>query len=186
MIESLVVTIFPVLFLIVLFGGGALLRRRSVDMDGDPPIQRTLFYSSKYLIAILWVVTILHSWGIHLPASIIPVPPTWISVGVWVAGFALLFSGRFRMGESFRIGSPHERTSLKVNGLFRFSRNPMYVGVYTTVVGSILYTGNLILLIVGLYIIFVHHRIILAEEVFLRREFGDEYVAYTQRVRRYL
>jgi hypothetical protein len=48
MTESVVVTAFPVLFLAILFGGGALLRRRNIDMDGEPPIGRGIFYISKY------------------------------------------------------------------------------------------------------------------------------------------
>ena len=36
MIESVVVTVFPVSFLILLFGGGALLRRRNIDLAGTP------------------------------------------------------------------------------------------------------------------------------------------------------
>ena len=43
MIESLVVTLFPFLFLVVLFGGGALFRRGNVDQDGEAPIDKTLF-----------------------------------------------------------------------------------------------------------------------------------------------
>ncbi len=53
MTESFGITLFPVLFLIVLFGGGTLFRRRNIDMDGEPPIDRKLFYTSKYSIIIL-------------------------------------------------------------------------------------------------------------------------------------
>ena len=50
MIESLFVTLLPLGFLTVLFGGGELFRRRNINMDGDPPIGKMLFLSSKYLI----------------------------------------------------------------------------------------------------------------------------------------
>ena len=66
MVEPVVVTVLPVLFLIILFGGGALFRRRSIDMDGKPPIGKGLFYSSKYAILVLWAAMVLHSWGIGL------------------------------------------------------------------------------------------------------------------------
>ncbi|MHB9028141.1 MAG: methyltransferase family protein, partial [Candidatus Latescibacterota bacterium] len=98
----------------------------------------------------------------------------------------LLFSGRFGMGNSFRIGSPMENTSLIITGLFRFSRNPMYLGVYATLLGSVLYTLNPVVLIVGIFIIGVHHRIVLAEEDFMRMTFGRQYADYCCRVRRYL
>jgi hypothetical protein len=40
MVQSVVVTVFPVVFLAILFGSGARLRRRNIDMDGEPPIGR--------------------------------------------------------------------------------------------------------------------------------------------------
>jgi protein-S-isoprenylcysteine O-methyltransferase Ste14 len=90
------------------------------------------------------------------------------------------------MGGSFRIGSPQEATDLKVDGLFRFSRNPMYVGVYSTILGASLYTSNPLILFLALFIILVHHKIVLAEEHFLQNVFGSEYAQYCSRVRRYL
>jgi protein-S-isoprenylcysteine O-methyltransferase Ste14 len=186
MAESILVTLLPVLFLIVLFGGGELFRRRAIDMDGDPPINHPLFYVSKYSIIILWAAMALQSWGIDLTLVRVPPPLKVVALGCWVLGFGLLFTGRFRLGASFRIGSPKERTSLETNGLFRISRNPMYLGVFATLLASILYTGNPILLLVGIFIVVVHHLIVLAEERYLRDVFGDEYIAYCRRVRRYL
>jgi protein-S-isoprenylcysteine O-methyltransferase Ste14 len=186
MIESLAVTVLPVLFLIVLFGGGELFRRRAIDMDGDPPINRIPFYVSKYSIVILWIAMILQSWRIDLSFTPVPEQMRWISLGLWILGFGLLFSGRFRLGESFRIGSPKEQTSLQMKGLFRFSRNPMYVGVYATLLAAVMYTLNPILLLVGIFIVIVHHLIILAEEQYLRNAFGGEYDESCRRVRRYL
>ena len=58
MIEPLAVTLFPVVFLIILFGGGALMHRRHVDMDGDPPIDRRFFYASKYSIVAVWAAMV--------------------------------------------------------------------------------------------------------------------------------
>ena len=186
MIESLAVTVLPVLFLIVLFGGGELFRRRAIDMDGDPPINRTIFYVSKYSIVILWGAMVLHRWGIRLSFTSVPQPLKWTALCFWVFGFGLLFTGRFGLGESFRIGSPKEKTHLQVNGLFRFSRNPMYLGVYATLLALVFYTLNPVLLLVGVFIIAVHHLIVLAEEQYLQNVFGEEYAAYCRRVRRYL
>jgi protein-S-isoprenylcysteine O-methyltransferase Ste14 len=185
-VERLVVTVFPVLFLIVLFGGGALLRRQNIDQGGKPPLNKVLFLASKYLIVVVWVAMVLYSWGIGFSFMTTPQPLKWVGLGLWVSGFGLLFIGRFGLGESFRIGSPKESTALKADGLFRVSRNPMYVGVYATLLAAVLYTLNPILLIVAVFVAAVHHRIILAEEDHLRAVFGDEYTAYCRRVRRYL
>jgi len=184
--QALIVTAFPVLFLIVLFGGGVIFRRRNIDMDGKPPIDKTLFVSSKYLIVILWVAMVIHNWGVNLSFVDVPAPVRLISLGLWVLGFALLFTGRFGLGESFRIGSPRENTGLKISGLFRFSRNPMYLGVFTTLAAVVINTLNPLILLVAIYIIAVHHKIVLAEEEYLGKTFGQEYRDYCSRVRRYI
>lgn len=186
MLEALIVTLFPVAFLVVLFTGGELLRRRRIDMDGDAPIDRTVFYSSKYLILALWTAMVLDAWGINLSFFHVPAVFKTAAVCLWVIGFILLFAGRFALGKSFRIGRPKESTSLRADGLFRFSRNPMYLGVYSSLLASVLRTLNPVLLLIGVFIIIVHNKIVLAEETHLRNAFGKEYEEYCSRVRRYL
>ncbi len=107
---------------------------------------------------------VVQSWGVSL--SFVQAA-RMVAEGLlvlWVGGFLLLFIGRLGLSDSFRIGSPKESTRLKVDGLFRFSRNPMYLGVYATVLASILYTLNPLVLLAAIFVIAVHHRIILAEE----------------------
>ena len=186
MTEALLVTAFPVAFLAVLFIGGELFRRRRIDIDGDAPINRTLFYSSKYSIVVVWLAMVLSTWGIDL--SFLEGPPTleWAAVFLWAFGFILLFTGRFELGASFRLGKPKECTQLRVGGLFCLSRNPMYVGVYATLLASVLRTLNPLVLLLAGFIVAVHHRIVLAEEKHMRGAFGEAYSAYCRRVRRYL
>ncbi len=183
---SLAVTLPAALFLVVLFGGGALFRRRNIDMDGAPPIGKPLFVASKYAIVLLWAAAVSKSWGVHLSPVAVPGLLTKVALGLWMLGFALLFIGRLGLGDSFRIGSPKEATRLRVNGLFRLSRNPMYLGVYATLLAAVLYTLNPVALVVAAFVIAVHHRIVLAEEEHLRGVFGEEYEDYCCRVRRYL
>jgi protein-S-isoprenylcysteine O-methyltransferase Ste14 len=186
MIEALIVTALAVAFLVVLFAGGERFRRRQINMDGDAPIDKTLFYGSKYLILVLWAAMILDSWGINLSFFTVPPPLRTIALCLWVMGFILLLTGRFTLGSSFRIGRPKESTSLRVNGLFRISRNPMYLGMYSTLLAAAVYTLNPVLFLLAAFIIAVHHRIVIAEETHLRATFGNVYEAYSRRVRRYL
>jgi protein-S-isoprenylcysteine O-methyltransferase Ste14 len=185
MIESAFVTLFPVIFLVILFGGGELFRRNKIDMGGDPPIAKRPFSLSKYLIIVIWGIMLLHSWNLALFPIKAPVFLKHTAMFLWVLGFSLLFIGRFGLGASFRIGSPKESTLLKTTGLFKFSRNPMYVGVYTTILASVLYTLDPIALLTGIFVVAVHHRIILAEEHHLLNVFGQDYKDYCLRVRRY-
>ncbi len=186
MIEQIVVTLLPAAFLAVLFGSGEHFRRRHIDMDGDAPINRTLFYGSKYLILALWAAMVVHAWGVDISFWTGPAALNWAAVVLWVAGFLLLFSGRLELGTSFRIGQPKESTSLRMRGLFRVSRNPMYLGVYATLLASVLHTLNPVVFLLGAFIIAVHHRIVLAEEEHLRSAFGEDYAMYCRRVRRYI
>ena len=155
-------------------------------MDGEPPIDRRVFYISKYTILVLWAAMLVQSWGVRL--SLVS-PPGWlrgISLVPWIGGFLLLIIGRLGLADSFRIGSPKESTHLKVGGLFQFSRNPMYLGVYATILGAVLATLNPLVLGAGAFVVAVHHRIVRAEEQHLQKAFGREYTDYCSRVRRYL
>lgn len=186
MIEAVAVTIIPVGFLLVLFGGGAAFKRRAIEQDGEAPINRTLFYASKYSILVVWGAMALQSWGIGLSAVEAPAVISGIALALWIIGFAFLFVGRFGLGSSFRLGTPKESTGLRTGGVYRISRNPMYLGVYATVLASVLYTLNPLVLIVGAFVVYVHHTIVLAEEVHMRTAFGREYDEYCSRVGRYI
>jgi protein-S-isoprenylcysteine O-methyltransferase Ste14 len=186
MLLPLFVTLLPVIFLAGLIQRAVAFRRRHVDMDGEPPISKALFASSKWAIVLVWGAMVIQSWSGKLSFFDVPSLLTSVSLGLWVLGFALLFAGRSGLGDSFRIGSPRERTGLQQTGLYRFSRNPMYVGVYSTLCAAVLCTLNPILLLVAVYVIAVHHRIVLAEEAQLRHVFREEYRTYCGRARRYL
>jgi len=56
-----------------------------------------------------------------------------------------------------------------VEGVYGVSRNPMYLGVYATIVASVLYTMNPLILIPGAFVAAVHHRVVLAEEDHMAR-----------------
>src|SRR5512137_6846 len=101
MVEKLVVMAFPLAFLCVLFIGGELFRRRHVDMDGVAPINRTLFYGSKYLIVAVWLAMVLSYWGVDLSFLEGPTFSRWAALCMWALGFMLLFIGRLEMGASF-------------------------------------------------------------------------------------
>jgi protein-S-isoprenylcysteine O-methyltransferase Ste14 len=62
----------------------------------------------------------------------------------------------------------------------------MYLGVYATVLAPVIYSLNPVLLLLAVFVIAVHHKIVLAEEEHMRKVFGKEYVDYCRRVRRYI
>jgi protein-S-isoprenylcysteine O-methyltransferase Ste14 len=78
-------------------------------------------------------------------------------------------------------------TALVVSGPYRFTRNPMYVGlaVLTVALGLFMDTWWPLLLLVP--VLFAIRRFVIArEEQYLQRRFGAEYTTYMQRVRRWV
>lgn len=76
---------------------------------------------------------------------------------------------------------------LVVRGLYRASRNPMYVGVVTVIAGWAIHFGTLALaLYAALVALAFHLCVVLYEEPHLRRVFGAEYERYCERVGRWL
>ncbi len=76
---------------------------------------------------------------------------------------------------------------LVVRGLYRTSRNPMYVGVLTILAGWLVLAPSvhLAIYVAGVGLVF-HLVVVLYEEPRLRRQFGGEYRAYQERVGRWL
>jgi len=134
------------------------------------------------------------SWGLFLVKALlpklgyIPVPPIlcWIATGLlWVGAFmtALAIIG---LGKSLKVGLPDTATTLKTRGIYSFSRNPLYTGVYLITIGSVLYFPDLINFSFTIFSIYIHHQIIKSEENFLKERFGAQWEDYRLRVRRYL
>jgi protein-S-isoprenylcysteine O-methyltransferase Ste14 len=78
-------------------------------------------------------------------------------------------------------------TAIVTSGPFRFTRNPMYVGLalLTAALGILLDTWWPILLLVPA-LVFIRVAVIAREEAYLRRRFGAEYEAYMRQVRRWI
>lgn len=92
-----------------------------------------------------------------------------------------------KMANSWRIGIDEDnKTKLVTNGVFSISRNPIFLGIMIANIGLFLVIPNAFtLLIISLSTISVNTQIRLEEE-FLKREFGNEYIEYTKKVRRWI
>jgi protein-S-isoprenylcysteine O-methyltransferase Ste14 len=89
------------------------------------------------------------------------------------------------LGDSLRVGLPGEETLLKTKGIYRFSRNPIYVGVDLIAIASVLFIPGIINIVCAIIGIAVHHAIILSEEKFLEGCFGKDWLSYKRKTRRY-
>ena len=113
----------------------------------------------------------------------------WFGVALIAVGVPLLLDSFARFALQGR-GTPAPvlpTEDLVVTGLYRYVRNPMYVGVVTVVLGQGLVIGSLPVLGYGALLALTFHLFVLAyEEPKLRRSFGAEYDRYCRNVSRWI
>ena len=91
------------------------------------------------------------------------------------------------MKDSWRAGIPDkDKTELVTTGIYRFSRNPAFLGFDLMYVGVLLLYGNLLMLGFSFFAIVMLHLQILQEERYLVNTFGAPYQEYFRHVSRYL
>lgn len=79
-----------------------------------------------------------------------------------------------------------DQTGMNTAGIYRISRNPMYVGYFFYFLGCVMLTRSLLLLVALVVFQVSAHWMILAEERWCISRFGAEYLHYMGQVRRYL
>ncbi|HHU33735.1 MAG TPA: isoprenylcysteine carboxylmethyltransferase family protein [Bacteroidetes bacterium] len=154
-----------------------------MEILGKSPINPLLFFTGKIGGYLTWAVAI-HSVVSNGVYNINPFR-LFISITFAVIGFIFLVLSSIYLGKNVRMGIPLKETKLKTEGIYKISRNPMYIGLHLITLSSIVYTMNIYLFIIGLYSVYVYHLIILSEEKFLSSRFGGDYLNYKQKVRRY-
>lgn len=82
---------------------------------------------------------------------------------------------------------PAEASSLINSGIYRYSRNPMYLGVLLVLVGWVFYLGNLLSILgIFIFIAYVTRFQIIPEERLLEEKFQAKFLSYKNNVRRWL
>jgi len=133
----------------------------------------------------MWVAT---RW---LPAGEISVPLRFGLSGLWfLAGLAIAVAGvvAFRKANTtIDPRAPQKSSSLVENGIFKHSRNPMYLGMVLVVTAWAIYLANAVsFAFIPLFVLYMHRFQIVPEERWMQQKFGDEYQAYAARVRRWV
>ncbi len=157
-----------------------------MSIIGKSTINPLLYYTGKISGYIIWVFYI---FSIVDLGALSNQQIYFLKISAhFLAGLGLilvLFSFK-KLGDAVRIGQPSDITELKTNGIYRFSRNPIYVGFDLLSIASILYIWNILVIIAGLYSIIVYHFIIMGEEKFLEKRFNEKYLEYKKKTRRYI
>jgi len=160
--------------------------KKGLEVKGKLPINKKLFVIGKISILLTWLSAFLQAAGVPLRmVSIYDILINFAAL-IFLFGFIILVASYYYLGEANKTGLPEQNTILRTQGLYKFSRNPLYLGLYIMNIGAVLYTMNVLVLIIGVAGIIVHHLIVIEEEKFLQNRFGNDYINYKNNVRRYL
>jgi protein-S-isoprenylcysteine O-methyltransferase Ste14 len=148
----------------------------------------------KFPPPILFALGALVGWQLEKlrPLPILAAGRTIVTSGLgWfglVAGFLLAAWGLLtfrRAGTAIAPIAP--ATRIVDSGPYRFTRNPMYLGMTIMLIGGSVLTNNLwMLLTVPLALLLLYRFVIRREEAYLSAAFPAEYGAYRSRVRRFI
>lgn len=124
-----------------------------------------------------WLVPLHAFWSLHVTGGILSF--AGVVLGLWgIHAF-------HRAGTNVRPDRPV--TALVTDGPFRYTRNPLYIGLTTIYLGIVFSTGVLWLFVTLIPVLAVTHwKIVRREEQFLEAKFGDDYRTYKALVRRWV
>jgi protein-S-isoprenylcysteine O-methyltransferase Ste14 len=159
-----------------------------MEVLGTAPIHPVAFILAK-LAAAVTVLFLLAPLGLdeQFGHAISRSPAAFrIAMLLLIAGSAISTLAFTTLGSATRVGLPEEHTELRTTGIYRVSRNPIYVGFTLVMLASCVLTPHWLNITCFLIAVLLHHRIVLGEERFLEARFGDAWRAYRAHVRRYL
>lgn len=105
-----------------------------------------------------------------------------------VFGLAIILTARSKMRKAETNIEPWKPTNAIISdGIYAFSRNPVYAAMILIYAGiAFLFNSLWFLPPLVLVLLIIHYGVILREEKYLERKFGGDYLNYKNRVRRWL
>lgn len=133
----------------------------------------------------MWLITrAVPAFGLVSPAHVAP------AVGVVIIGLVIAGTGivSFRMAKTtVNPMKPESSSTLVVTGIYRMTRNPMYLGFLSILFGWGIFLSNILaLLILPSFVLYMNRFQIEPEERALTNLFGRAFVTYRDRVRRWI
>lgn len=130
---------------------------------------------------VIQILSIIFGWN-HMPAN-----ARFTGFCIGMLGDIIFLASVLCMKDSWRAGIPDkDRTKLVTTGIYRYSRNPAFLGFDFMYVGLLLMYFNLSMLVVSAFAIIMLHLQILQEERYLTENYGESYREYRKHIFRYL
>ena len=128
------------------------------------------------------------NWLVPLPFLPVDLPAGWLGAMVFILALALVAWAIVtitRAGSNVPTNLPI--TTIVASGPYRFTRNPIYLGMFLGLIGLAIAFDNLWLLMMLVpFALVIRYGVVAREETYLERKFGDVYRRYHTRVRRWL
>jgi protein-S-isoprenylcysteine O-methyltransferase Ste14 len=141
---------------------------------------------------IAWALAVLAglalNWLAPLPFIAAAVPAAWLGAMVFALALALVAWAIVTMtGAGSNVPTNLPTTTIVDTGPYRFTRNPIYLGMVLGLIGlAIAFNSLWLLLTLVPFALVIRYGVIAREEAYLERKFGDVYRSYRSRVRRWL
>jgi protein-S-isoprenylcysteine O-methyltransferase Ste14 len=141
---------------------------------------------------IAWALAVLAGlaldWLVQLPFVPVMLPAGWLGATVFALALALAVWAivtMTRAGSSVPTNLP--TATIVETGLYRVTRNPIYLGMFLGLAGLAIAFDSLWLLVaLAAFALVIRYGVVAREEAYLERRFGDVYRRYRARVRRWL
>jgi protein-S-isoprenylcysteine O-methyltransferase Ste14 len=134
--------------------------------------------------ALMWLASAYSAFTLALP---------WHSMFALIfcsVGFAIVLAGVFAFRQAKTTVNPlkpETATAMVTSGIYRFTRNPMYLGFLLVLAGWGMYLSNLLAVaLLPLFVLYMNRFQIVPEERALCAKFSHVFTAYTCSVRRWL
>ncbi|MBC52417.1 MAG: protein-S-isoprenylcysteine methyltransferase [Gammaproteobacteria bacterium] len=152
---------------------------KSLELKIPPPLIALL------CIALMWYIQGFYPLGWLTAAWVLPVAILLALTGIAVASMgAAAFK---RAHTTVNPLHPEQTSHLVTDGIYRYTRNPMYLGMALVLTAIALYLADLSAFLgVALFVRYIGRYQIGPEEDRLLEKFGDSFAAYQNRVRRWL
>ena len=192
MIVQITVLSLLCIFYIIYFAKMILLKKQGISVDllgkGDKPKKAArieLFLKAiTYIGAIIQFMSALFTH--HLCSFAVPLPLRISGIALAAAGVVFFLLSVTIMRNNWRAGfDKKQNTALVTEGIYKISRNPAFVGFNLLYIGCSLAVPNVFIIAISLIAITAFHVQILGEEKFLTEKFGQGYIDYRNKVRRY-
>jgi protein-S-isoprenylcysteine O-methyltransferase Ste14 len=146
-----------------------------------PPVLLTGF-----VVVMMFVTSYLLPQFSYSLANRIPVAIIVAVFGVAIAGAGVIAFRRLQT--TVNPTKPDTASNLAIEGIYRRTRNPMYLGILLFLLACSIFLGNFLVLVVypAAFVLYINKFQIKPEEDALLLIFGDEYKSYLDRVRRWL